>query len=867
MVRRIAATAVGELLEREGALRSLTAVLDDAEHGHGAVVVVSGEPGIGKTALVARFASEVGERARLLLGICDDLTTPRPLGPFRDIADQLPEPITSQLSNGATPGEFATLLVRELRHAGCPTILVIEDVHWIDQATIDVLTVIGRRAAELPVVLVVTLRPGELAPDDPVRGAISAIRRSTTLHLELAPLSHAAVAQLAGDQVDRIHEMSRGNPFFVTELVAHGHAPPPPSLANAVLGRVGRLEPSLRHLLELICVVPGRVSVEVLDLLEPAWAQLVEQAERQRILHIDRRHVRFHHELSRAALHSSLPWGRRRQLHSRIVDALLELGADPADLAHHAAAAGRGELAAGYALLAGRQAAASGAHREALAHLRRAADEAQDRLGAAEQASLHEELGRSAWLTGRIEESLSAISTAIDVAGALDDVALHGRCLALRAHVYWFSGDGAAAWNDASDAVRILKSAGPSSELAGATAQAAALSMALSRIDDAQRWGHRTLELAGDRDDLRVRARSAIGGSRLQLDVVDADDLLAAVELARDTEDMEQVVFSLITLAVLHLHWVRPDQARTHAEQASNAAREHEFEAMTAFVNAFRAWLDLREGHPDAAARLVGVPVSRARDKVGSLAEQQARIVLAERAVRVGADDAVERLHDVVSSADRTRMLVHIAPVLELEVEHALNEDAPLPRQRFEQLTEVVGHQPLRTGCSAARIAAWAALCGRTVDFRGKAPAPYAAMIDRDWAGAADAFGAVGWRHDRALLLSLVPERDALAEALSIARSLGAAPLETRVCRRMRSLGLSVPRGPRASTQGNPAQLTERQLEVYRHLATGRTNTQIAEVLHISPRTAEHHVASILAKLKVTSRAEAVARAVELGLP
>ncbi|MFO7777724.1 MAG: LuxR C-terminal-related transcriptional regulator [Nitriliruptoraceae bacterium] len=865
-MRRIAATAVGELLEREGALRSLTAVLDDAEHGHGAVVVISGEPGIGKTALVTRFASEVDERARLLLGICDDLTTPRPLGPFRDIADQLPEPISSQLSNGVTPGEFATLLVRELRHAGAPSILVIEDVHWVDQATIDVLTVIGRRAAELPVVLVLTLRPGELAPDDPLRGAIGAIRRSTTLHLELAPLSHAAVARLAGDQVDRIHELSRGNPFFVTELVAHGHDPPPPSLANAVLGRVGRLEPSLRHLLELICVVPGRVTVELLDRLEPAWAHRVEQAERQRILHIDRRHVRFHHELSRAALHSSLPWGRRRQLHGRIVDALLELGADPADVAHHAEAAGCSALAAEYALLAGRQAAASGAHREALAHLRRAADDAQDRLAADEQASLHEELGHSAWLTGRIEESLSAISTAIDMAVALDDVPLHGRCTALRAHVHWFSGDGAAAWHDASDAVRILESAGSSRELVRASAQAAELSMVLSRIDDAQRWGHRALELAGDRDDLRVRARSAIGGSRLQLDVEDADDMLAALELARDTGDTEQVVFSRVTLAVLHLLWVLPDAARTHAEQARSCARDQDFEAMTAFVDAFLAWLNLREGDPDAAARLAGIEGGRRRDVVGSLAEQQAQIVLAERAVRVGADDAAQRLHDVATSADRTRMLVHIGPVLELEVEHALNEDAPLPLQRFEQLGDVVGHQPLRTGCSAARIAAWGALCGRTVDFRGEAPAPYAAMIDRDWGAAADAFGAVGWRHDRALLLSLVPQPDALAEALSIARSLGAAPLETRVCRRMRSLGLSVPRGPRASTQANPAQLTERQLEVCRHLAAGRSNIQIAEVLHISPRTAEHHVASILAKLEVTSRAEAVARAVELGL-
>jgi DNA-binding CsgD family transcriptional regulator len=866
VVRRIAATAVGELLEREVPLRSLSAALDAAEHGSGTVAVVSGEPGIGKSALVGCFATQVRHRARVLVGICDDLHTPRPLGPIRDIAEQLDQPDERRSQDPLAPGEVASWLLHEVRDASTPSVLVVEDLHWADQATVDVLTVLGRRAAELPLVLVLTLRPGELDAHDPLRGTIDAMRRSTTLHLELAPLSRAAVAHLAGDQAERIHALSRGNPFFVTELLAHGHDPPPPSLANAVLGRITRFEPATRNLLELLSVVPGRVPTRLLDAVEPGWEPLAEPAERRRMLHIGPRHVSFRHELSRAAIRSSLPWSRRRHLHGRIVDGLLEIGGDPADVVHHADAAGMSEVAARHAVVAGRHAAASGAHREALTHLRRAADGAEDRLTTVERARLFADLAHSAWLTGRLDESLTASSTAMRLADDLDDRALHGRCAALRAQVHWFGGDGSAAWDDATDAVRSLETAGHASALARATAQAAELSMLVSRVDEALRLGQHALELAGEQDDVRVRALGAIGGARLQRDPGGTKDLLAAIELARTTGDVEQVVFSQVTLAVLQGLWVRPDHARVHAERARTCAREHDFDAMTAFVDAFLAWLDLREGEMATATRLADTPAGDRRDAT-TIAGQQARIVLAERAVRVGAADAVQRLQEVTASATRTRKLVHLAPVLELEVERALVEDAPLPRDAFERLADVVGPQPLRSGCAAARVAGWAAACDRAVPFRGTAPAPYAAMIDRDWQAAADAFGAVGWQHDRALLLSLLDEPDALTEALSIARRLGAAPLEGRVRRCMRSLGLSVPRGPRTSTEANPAHLTERQLEVLRHVATGRTNVQIAEELHISPRTVEHHVAGILTKLEVSSRAAAVARAVELGLP
>jgi DNA-binding CsgD family transcriptional regulator len=866
VVTPIEATVTTGLLEREAPLRALDAALSDAAAGRGSAVVIGGEPGIGKSALVTSFASAVGSSTRVLLGICDDLAIPRPLGPFRDLADDLPAPVADALADGRPPGEFATRLVRELRRGPAPTALVVEDVHWADQATTDALTIVARRLPELPVVLVLTLRPGELTPDHPLRTAIDAMQRSTMLHVELPPLSQAAVEALAGDDAGRIHELSGGNPFFVTELLAHGTQPFPPSLANAVLGRIARLEPDARELLELVSVVPGRVPTSLLDRTEPDWAAAVAEAERRQLVTSERKHLRFRHDLTRAAIRSSLPHGRRRLLHRRILDALLEDGADPADVVHHAEAAGATEVVAEHALDAARRALAIGANREAYAHFRRAAELAAERLPADAQVTLFEDYAHSAWLTGHLDAAVAAVSRAGELAEALGDPVALGRSLRRRAHLHWFRGDGQAAWRDACDGVHRLEAAGPPLELAHSYAQAAELSMLASRAEDTLRFGQAALRLGNSDGAVRARALAAIGAMRLQVDIDEVAPSLEALEVALDHEQHDQVVFALVSLAYIHLLWVRPETARLHAEQGRAYALAHEFDGMVAFIDAVLALLDLRVGRGDLATARVGRASGTRSVAEGTIAAHQAEIVRTELAIRRGDPDADGRLADLVAITDRTGKLIHIAPVLGLQVERALTTGGPLPVDRFEEAARIVGPQALAAGCAAGRIAAWASVCGLPVGFSGKAPVPHAAMIARDWQRAADAFGAVGWRHDQALLLSLLGSEEALTEALEIARSLAAAPLEERVVRRMRELGLAVPRGPLATTQANPAQLTARQFEVLRHVRDGHGNARIAELLHISPRTVEHHVGGIFAKLGVSTRAEAVARCADLGL-
>lgn len=855
---------MAELLEREPALGALDEALAAAARGRGSIALIAGEPGIGKTALVTAFAHGAAARCRVLLGICDDLATPRPLGAFRELDETFNGPLAEWLRRGRVPDAFPTLLLEELRAGQDPTLLIIEDVHWADQATIDALTVVGRRLRDMPVLLILTLRAGELASHPPLLAALDALQRTPTLHVQLGPLSHAAVERLAGEQSEAVYALSGGNPFFVTELVAH-QGELPPSLANAVLGRVARLGNASRGLLELIAMVPGRVPIPVLDLLDPGWALAAEDAERHELLTVDHAHVRYRHELTRAAVRSSVPLGRRRLLHRRVLCALQEVGADAADLVHHAEAAGLHDVVAEHALVAAREAEALGSSREAFAHYVRATA-STERLDEEDEAALWEGLARTAHLVGRTREAVESLTRAIllhQERGRQDEA---GRCTASRAHLHWFQGEGRAAWQDACAAIRELELTGPAVELARAYLTASELAMLSGRKVDAVRWAERALRLGRNDGTLRVRAMTSIGAARLQSDPEDIHSLVEALHLARTPSEHHQAVLGLITLAYVNLQWGRPDKAREYAELGRRYAEAHEVHTMAMYLDALLAWLRLRAGDWEAAERLAGSLSHQGRGVGHTVTELQARTVLAELAVRRGDTGVDELLAELAADADRTGELKRIGPVVELQLERALTSGERLPLECFDQLRATVGDEPLREGGGAARVAAWASLCGVPWDAVPKAGAPYAAMIAGDWQAAADAFGAVGWRYDRALMLSHLDSHEHLVEGLQAARSLGAGPLEQQITRRMQELAVPVPRGPHTSTRANPGQLTDRQLEVLSLVRRGCSNAEIAHALRISPRTVEHHVAAILSRLDATSRVEAVARAADLGL-
>ncbi len=850
-----------ELLERDGALAALAAANTAAARGEGRIVCVSGEPGIGKTSLVKRFVEELGGGTRVLVGTCDDLSIPRPLGPFRDLAGSISEELESALVAGAAPDAIQDLLLAELESPPRPTVLVLEDVHWADHATLDALTLLGRRIGTLPAQLVATYRAGEAPPGHPLHAALGAIRPEDMVLLELPPLSRDAVTALAGGQADELYATTGGNPFYVTELLASRDGPqPPPSIANAVVARVSRLDVASRRLVELVSVVPNRVRTAVLDVAMPGWAAAAEEPERRQLLEMDGEHVRFRHELARNAVLSSIPVVARRRLHSDVLAALLDQGADPADIVHHAEAAGAEDVVSEYAMVAARRAAALESNRESYFHYRRAMDFVE-RLPALDKADLLEELSAAAYLVGRLDEAFEATEAAIAIHGELGDQAAVGRCTRVLSRLHWFVGDGGPAREQAMEAIEILEPLGESIELARAFSGVAQLAMLADDGEQALRWGEHALDLAtrlGD-DSTRAHALVNMACTRVQLDPGEFAVVLDAHALADAAGEREDATRAMGNLGYTLMSWAMPHEARRYAREALAYADRHEVHTYVSYVTTGLAWMSLRSGDWDEAERAAQGEIERGITVVQLLA----KTVLAELAIRRGDADARERLADLAAHADRAAEPQRMEPVLELTAELALTDEEPFPVEQLEELAaQMREHGGLR-GRFAVRLAAWAAVAGIEIPIDVAARGPYAAMVRGDWAAAADAFGELGWPYDRALMLSMLDDERSLSEAIEIARRLGAAPLTKRVAARMRELELRVPHGPRKTTRANPAGLTARQLEVLALIADGLSNAEIAERLVVSQRTAEHHVAAVLTKLDASTRQDAARRAPE----
>jgi DNA-binding CsgD family transcriptional regulator/tetratricopeptide (TPR) repeat protein len=863
MVTESRHAGITALLERDAPLAALGRAHLAAGRGDGSVVLVTGEPGIGKTALITRFVTELEGVGRVLWGICDDLTTPRPLGPLLDMVGSVDPGLGQALSGGSPPHEIHSRLSELLDAPPRPTVLVIEDLHWADDATLDAITFLGRRIGSLPALLVLSFRPGDVPEGHPLTATVGSLTAASLVRLPLPPLSPEAVARLAGDNHEQVYSLTQGNPFFVTELLAAVGDGLPPSVSDAVRGRVAHLDPRSRGLVELVSVVPTRIDTALLGAVMPDWLEAAEEPERRHLLHVGPRHVGFRHELARTAVEAGMSGARRRRLHRELLSALLAAEADPEQIVHHAEGAGEEAVVADHALPAARRAMALESNREAFAHYRRAAQFA-DRLVPAEQADLFEDYAGAAYAVGELDEAFAAIEQAISINETRGDHAAVGRCRRRLSRFHWYAGDGEAARREAAAAVTILEALGESAELASAYSTMSQLAMLADRNEEAIELGERAIAMA-DRmgsEGIRAHALVNIGVAQIRDDPTQSATLLDAVEVAHAAGERHEVVRALIGLGYNDMAWVRPEPALRYTERGIRYAEEHEVHTLLAYLLAMKGWLRLRSGSWEEGERLA----LTARDQGGSVSEFLADTVLCELAVRRGDPEGEERLLNLRLRADRTGELQRIEPVVELEMEWALLNERSLPAADLVAAIEIAGRLPAPRGFDVFRLAAWAALAEIPMAVEGRMSAPHSAMIARDWVGAADSFGEVGWRYDRALMLSLLDDEQALVEAIGITRDLGATPLERRVGRRLRELGFAVPRGSRPSTRANPAGLTDRQLEVLALLAEGLSNAEIALRLYISPRTAEHHVEAVLSKLGVTNREEAQRRVAAMGL-
>src|SRR6185312_6201940 len=329
----------GGLLERAAELGALDEALAGVRaSGHGRLVLLAGEAGIGKTALLRAFCAAHDDVATFRGG-CDPLFTPRPLAPFIDLADAAGGRLAARLAGGRTPADVLAALAEELPRRR-PALLVIEDLHWADEATLDVVRLLGRRLESLPLVVVLSYREERVDRGHPLRIVLGDLPASGTVRLALRPLSAGAVAALAADETvdaEALAQRTGGNPFFVTEVLAARGAEIPATVRDAVLGRAARLRGPARRILDAVSIFPPRAELGLLEECVPGYPDGLDECLSAGMLHPGGAPVAFRHEIARFVLDAELPPHERVTLHRAALQALARaLPPDPARLAYHA---------------------------------------------------------------------------------------------------------------------------------------------------------------------------------------------------------------------------------------------------------------------------------------------------------------------------------------------------------------------------------------------------------------------------------------------------------------------------------------------------------------------------------------------------
>ncbi len=397
------------VLEREALLGGLDSLLGEAVWHGGRLVLVRGEAGIGKSTLVKVFTS--GRDGRVLWGTCDPVTPPRPLGPVFDMAHQ-GSPGLRQALDAGDRHLVSSAFLGLLRAEGGPRIAVFEDVQWADDATLDLLKVVGRRIHQLPALVVLTIRDEDVGPDHPLSTTLGDIPPTSMVSVPLPPLSMSAVRQLtSGTGIDPValHAAAGGNPFFVTEVVASGGADLPSTVRDAVWARVQRLPEESREVLLAAAVMGPRCDVDVLCRVAGASLEAVVLCVAQGML---RRHdsaVAFPHQLAQRAVLESGTRSSRIRLHARALAVLSERPGvvEPSELARHALEAGDTDAVLELAPQAGAQAARLSAHRAALMHYDHAVSYAA-RLSPDERAPVLSAHAFECFVTEGVERAVSS---------------------------------------------------------------------------------------------------------------------------------------------------------------------------------------------------------------------------------------------------------------------------------------------------------------------------------------------------------------------------------------------------------------------------------------------------------------------------
>lgn len=838
------------LLEREAQIARLAELLRQTESEGGRVVALLGEAGVGKTTLIEAFAHLVATDVRVLRSACEDLSIPEPLGPLHDLS----RATGSALPVSGAPGSRLQLFSQALASfddPSRPTLVIIEDVHWADDATLDFIRFVGRRIAQTRILLTMTARNDAVGGQRRLRQALADIPAEMVVRIEVPLLSKEAVVLLAADaklDASKLFDASAGNAFFASELVEAGSADVlPGSVTDAVHRRADRLGSEGRRAIEFAAVFPRQVEATLLlNLLGPGGAQALAECISEGLLVSTAEHLRFRHEIARRAIEAQLSDLHRRTINQQVLNALAGVPATPAmRLFHHARQANDFMALLRLVPQAATEASQVGAHREAAEMITSVLDHPiAETLESRPELLMR--LAIELYLIGRTEDALSRLDEARSRFAEAGMILEEGDCLRWISRLEYFNGNRVRAEQHAAAAVDRLSGHPAGPELAMALSNQSQLAMLADAVDDSLRFGRAAISIARhlERPDIESHALNNIGAVQQWVDLGTAMGLLEqSLEIALAGDLQEHVARAYTNLACVSINWRRHAEAEDLLSTGIDYCLERDLDTWRDYMLAWRSELLLRTGRWDEAATVASIVLDNPR--ATPLARFPATLALARLRIRRG-DDAASLFGQLQRFLVKGAELQRLAPyaVLQAEMTWVHRGDKTSAVELLDRAIRLLPNQSL-----FSELFFWRAkLCGT--------------VASED---CLTAFARPDMPFERSMVL-LDGNPVERTEAASILKALGAGAVLQRSY-----LGPSVTagpavRGPGRSTRANPVGLTGRELQILSLISAGLSNKAIANKLAISAKTVDHHVSAVLGKLAVKSRLQAAARARELRL-
>jgi DNA-binding CsgD family transcriptional regulator len=844
------------LLERTEELGILSRLVDQLDSAGGKVVIIRGEAGIGKSALVDALARSHAEDAHVHRGTCDDLFIPQPLGPFWDMARTEPS-LRGPLGDGNRPRLLQAVLDLLSRRPR-PSIMVIEDSHWADEATLDAIRYIGRRVTDTNGVLILTYRDGEVDYDHPLRDVIGDIPAQSTVRIQLGGLTLQAVGWLVGvSTVDaaEIFAATHGNPFLAREMASAAHGKVPASLYDSVMTRVRKLTVGARESLKSLAVIPEPIATSDALTIPGVDQGGIDECQQRELLERSGEMVAFRHDLIRRTVQSSLSPGDRLARNHAVLQSLPE-ETYPGLLIHCAVEANDIDRLLRLAPGSARYAAATGSHRQAAAHFREIGPYL-DRLDAGDVGPLLEDWSREEFLVDDIPEAIRLVALARDHYRRVGDRSAESRAVGTAAQYHEGAGQRDRADGLAREAIEILGPSASGGDLARALEVTAYLQMMAGNVSSLPELVERTLA-AGGADIEEATLIRSLNHRGIAANIANYPDGRVSLDEARARAEAAGLWYeecrALVNQAWSATEFMDLTIASDYAQRAIASARRHELPTLEAYAESLYARILELQGEWSDAADLAWELLD-----ASTITQMVALPVIGIIEARKGRPQAratLERSWQLASAADETQRLAPVAV--------ALAEYGWISGTALVTSTELRGVMAaaLERGFrwSSGRIAFWLWESGELAAAPGDIAEPYRLVIEGDANEAAAILEARGLTYERALALMHGSRADQLG-ALDTLETLGATVVASRHRKALRSRGISAPRGKGRPTRHHGAGLTARQAEVLELLGEGLSNLEIADRLFISPRTAENHVAAVLDKLDSATRDAAVARA------